>query len=542
MPTQSRLATHYPTPLFLLVAAIVAGGWWWLGQAVAMPPSPLSPGEKLYCVSYAPFRGQQTPLDSSTRIDPAQIDQDLAQLSRLANCVRSYSIEHGLDRIAEIAKRHGLKVIQGLWLSSDTEKNRQQIEGVIALAKRFPDVIQSIVVGNEVLLRGEMSVADLTNIVRGVKAQVSIPVTYADVWEFWLRSRDLVGAVDFVTIHILPYWEDFPISARYAAPHVDSIRARVAAAFPGKEILIGETGWPSAGRMREGALPSPVNQARVLHDVLTLAKARNYRVNLIEAYDQPWKRQLEGTVGGHWGLLDAYRRDTKFAWGAAVSNHPAWLWQAAGGVVLAACVFGVAVLARRRAKHETSLTRWLGIATMAGTAGLLVPWSVENVPLESLGIGGWARSLALVAVALAAPVAGSASLAIGAAIPSFACVLGRPEHRPHSPLSFAVGLLLVALTVLSLIAALALDFDPRYRDFPVAPLTAAAMPFVVLSILVARPAGTRGGAEIASAATLALSAVYVVCNEGLANWQALWFAATLIALALTLFRVRDAQS
>ena len=74
-----------------------------------------------------------------------------------------------------------------------------------------------------------------------------MPVTYADVWEYWLRNREIYDAVDFVTIHILPYWEDFPIRAKYAAAHVDSIRKRMAVAFPGKEILIGETGWPSAG-------------------------------------------------------------------------------------------------------------------------------------------------------------------------------------------------------------------------------------------------------------------------------------------------------
>ena len=111
------------------------------------------------------------------------------------------------------------------------------------------------------------------------------------------------------------------------------------AAFPDKDIFVGEFGWPSAGRMREGALPSPVNQARVIQEVVALAKRESYRVNLIEAYDQPWKRQLEGTVGGHWGLYDAYRRQAKFAWGGAVSNHPHWRWQAAGGVGLAAVVF-----------------------------------------------------------------------------------------------------------------------------------------------------------------------------------------------------------
>ena len=132
-----------------------------------------------------------------------------------------------------------------------------------------------------------------------------MPVTYADVWEFWLRNREVYDAVDFVTIHILPYWEDMPVRAKFAASHVDSIRRRMAVAFPGKEILIGETGWPSAGRMREGALPSRTNQARVVSEILDLAKREGFRVNLIEAYDQPWKRQLEGTVGGYWGLFDA---------------------------------------------------------------------------------------------------------------------------------------------------------------------------------------------------------------------------------------------
>ena len=142
--------------------------------------------------------------------------------------------------------------------------------------------------------------------------------------------------MDFVTIHILPYWEDDPVAARGAADHVDAIRKRVVENFPGKEIVIGEVGWPSAGRMREGALPSPANQARVIADVLERGKRERFRVNVIEAFDQPWKRALEGTVGGHWGLFDDATRRQKFAWGQPVSNHPHWPWQAAGGFVLAA--------------------------------------------------------------------------------------------------------------------------------------------------------------------------------------------------------------
>ena len=184
------------------------------------------------------------------------------------------------------------------------------------------------------LLRGEMTSSDLAATIRSVKSQVAVPVTYADVWEFWLRNREIYEAVDFVTIHILPYWEDFPIRARYAAAHVDAIRKQMAVAFPGKEILIGETGWPSQGRMRAGALPSRTNQARVVSEILDLAKRENFRVNLIEAYDQPWKRQLEGTVGGYWGLFDSVQRVLKYPPGEAISNFPFWKVQMGCGMAL----------------------------------------------------------------------------------------------------------------------------------------------------------------------------------------------------------------
>src|SRR6202171_2348495 len=135
-----------------------------------------------------------------------------------------------------------MKVILGFCLSSLPDLSRHETETAVALARRFPEVIQSIVVGNEVLLRGEMSVPDLVNTIRAVKAQVPMPVTYADVWEFWLRYREVAAAVDFITIHILPYWEDFPIPVQGAAAHVASIRSQLAAAFPNREILVGELG------------------------------------------------------------------------------------------------------------------------------------------------------------------------------------------------------------------------------------------------------------------------------------------------------------
>ena len=249
------------TPLALLLMSLgaIAAVWWWLATPITLARAPIDPNAKLLCVSYAPFRDAQTPLLPTTHIAPEQIAQDLAQLAKISDCVRTYSIENGLDQVPGLAAKVGLKVIQGIWLGSNRLKNLAQISTVVRLTKEYPGVITAVVVGNEVLLRGEMTTSDLAATIRSVKSQVTVPITYADVWEYWLRNREVYEAVDFVTIHILPYWEDFPIRAKYAAAHVNAIRKRMAVAFPGKEILIGETGWPSEGRMREGALPSRTN-------------------------------------------------------------------------------------------------------------------------------------------------------------------------------------------------------------------------------------------------------------------------------------------
>lgn len=529
---------RFATAVFVLVAVGILAVWAWLGASVQMPPSPFAVGQKLNCISYAPFRARQDPFGPDVPIDPRQIDDDLTQLALIANCVRTYSVDHGLDQIPEIAKRHGLKMMLGLWLSSLPDLSGKQVEVAVALANRYPDVIQAVVVGNEVLLRGEMSAPALAETIRQVKARVPMPVTYADVWEFWLRNRDLAAAVDFITIHILPYWEDFPVPARDAARHVDAIRKQVAAAFLGKEIFLGEFGWPSAGRMREGALPSRINQARTLHEVLAQARRDSYRVNVIEAYDQPWKRQLEGTVGGHWGLFDAYQRRAKFAWGARVSNHTGWRWQAAVGVALAAFAFGIAWLAARGRSLPAGL--WLRIAVGAMASGTLAGLTIENVVLESLTPGDWLRSLAWAAAALSAPVVAAAAMASGVSIPSFVRILGRSPQRPRRCLECVLGILLLLLVVFALQSALGLVFEPRYRGLPFAPLLGASIPLLVVTTLAERPRGSRPLAQRFAAGTLILAAVYIAFNESFANWQALWLCAGFAVLAVTLLRVRDA--
>jgi hypothetical protein len=305
--------------------------------------------------------------------------------------------------------------------------------------------------------------------------------------------------------------------------------------------VIGEVGWPSAGRMREGALPSPANQARVIADVLERGRREHFRVNLIEAFDQPWKRALEGTVGGHWGLLDDATREQKFVWGLPVSNHPHWRLQAAVGVGLAALVFVAAYLAQRMAgAGENNLRAWRAVALNAAVAGVLIGWTIENVPIESLDVGGWLRSLSFLALAVVVPIAVAAAMVVPVGPAEFSRIIGPKSNRARDPLTLTLGILLIVLTVLAMQSALALSFDPRYRDFPFAPLTAAALPFLLLSFLVRPAAGALSRAETVAAAVLAPCVIFIVWNETLANWQALWFAAALALVAFSLLRARAA--
>ncbi len=523
---------------FALTALAVALAWAWLGKPVQLPPSPLAAGGKLSCISYAPFRDGQDPLVPGTMVSAAQIEEDLALLSRYTDCIRTYSNANGLAEIPAIAKRHGLKMLMGLWLANNPPFNRQQIATAIELAKTYPDVISAVVVGNEVLLRGEMSVNELRAILREVKSQVSMPVTYADVWEFWLRYSDLQNDVDFVTIHILPYWEDVPLPAKAAAAHVDDIRKKVAAAIPNKEILIGEIGWPSAGRMREAARPSLSNQARVISETLDLAKRENFRVNVIEAFDQPWKRALEGSTGRYWGIFDRTTQAPKFSFSGLVSDHPDWVKQAAAGIAVAICAFAGAWFFGRGKGAATYL--WSRIAVITFLPAVLFGWTLETVPVDSIGIGGWVRMLVYAAVVAAAPVVCAVACANGRVRPAFATLLAASSERRTGLLDLALGLVFIALTLLSVETALGLVFDPRYRDIPFAPQSGAAFAFLGLMFSVPRPAGFRPAAETLAAVILTVCAIYIAIDETFANWQALWLSFGLLGLAVTLMRTRDA--
>ena len=283
-----------------------------LGQSAAwhLRVLPHSAGDatamSLPCLSYGPFRIPGTsPFDPHLIVHIAQIEADLRRIRELTACVRTYGVDHGLEHVPEIAARLGMRVMLGAWIDSDQRANRRQVDLAVDLARRYPGVVDMLIVGNEVLLRGELAPQALADLLSDARGASPVPVAYADVWEFWRRhARILASAVDVASIHVLPYWEDHPIALEAAVSHVLQIHDEMRGALAPLPVVIGETGWPAAGRMRGAARPGLPEQTLFVREILASASEQAIPMNLIEAFDQPWKQRLEGRAGGAWGVFN----------------------------------------------------------------------------------------------------------------------------------------------------------------------------------------------------------------------------------------------
>ena len=430
---------------FNFVLLITLSLWLWQqNKSIDLPDPKLPADGKLQCVSYSPYyKNGQTPLDIKTHISHEQIDQDLAKLSTQFACVRIYSVGQGLDYVPEAASKLGMKVYVGAWIGWVKKLNEKELTLAIEIANKYPDTVKALIVGNEVLLRGEQTESAMKSYILKAKSSTRVPVTYADVWEFWRKHTKLEESVDFVTVHILPYWEDQPQPIERAVDHTQNVMTLLGKTFK-KPILIGETGWPSLGRQREGSKPSQINQARYMRGFLTVADEKHWNYNLIEAFDQPWKRSLEGTAGGYWGIFDV-DMSPKFAFSGSVAERND------GKLLLYAALFGatfffaLTLKQNIRTKHHifsmTLLGALMGINTLLQAEYLAI---VCRTPQEWLMLGG----IALIGVI---------------ALISLPAYILKANKTAKNIIQFSLSMILLA----TVIANYLLSLDGRYRDFAI---------------------------------------------------------------------------
>jgi len=326
--------------------------------------------------------------DTANHMSDADIDRDMAVLAGHTGSIRTYGISDGLDHIPGIAARHNLNVNLGAWISRDAGANAQEVARAIDIVHNNPN-IKRLTIGNEALLRDDLKSADLIAFIERAKREVNIPVTTAEPWHIWLKYPELADSVDFITVHILPYWEGVPLDG--ALPYLLYRYHQLAAAFPQKHIYIGEVGWPSEGQWVKGAEPSQVNQAKFIRDFLNIATEQRLDYSIIEAFDSPWKRVIEGSVGAHWGLWN-FARQPKFAMSGSVAESTRWVQGCLISSVLALFPVQWFVRRERNLKFAGSLF-YAGL--MQAVASVLV-WAVMAAMAEKIINGNTLAWVALI--------------------------------------------------------------------------------------------------------------------------------------------------
>jgi len=346
------------TWIILLLGAVAnLTAWAWVYRAHDMPDWN---GGTLSGVSYSPYTANQDPAADDTPT-PREIERDLDILQQHTARIRTYSALGALQIVPSLAGARGIAVTAGAWIGDDTDRNRQEIASLVALANQNEN-IDRLLVGNEALLRDDISVDGLIAAIAVVQKQTAKPVGTAEPWNVWLKHPELARSVDFIGIQLLPYWEG--VSAGDAVSYLNRRMGQIAARYPDKPIVLTEIGWPSAGRAIGSARGGRIEQALFLRTFLS--QFRNLDYFVIEAFDQPWKIAIEGMAGGYWGLYDAARQ-LKFPWTGPVRERDDWpIW------ALIATLLGLLPALRcartRSSLHPRGAALLTGVSLVAGSA------------------------------------------------------------------------------------------------------------------------------------------------------------------------------
>ncbi len=322
----------------LVVAALNAVVWVGLNR----PREEVSFTDRIRAFSYSPYRQGASPMANEPP-RPEVISADMAQLVGVANEVRTYTCIDGHEKVVDAAAAAGLTVTAGAWIGPESERNERELAGAIDVADAGN--VRRLIVGNEALLRRDVTVEQMIAYLDRARAATRKPVSTAEAWHTWLEHPELAAHADFIAVHILPYWEgqDVDVALGFTREKLRLVQTR----FPGKPVVITEIGWPSDGRTFRDAVPGPSEQARFLRRFLDFARAEHIDYTLMEAYDQPWKLSLEGSVGPYWGLFDAEGRE-KFSLVAPIVPWRTWPLGLAASILLALPLF---VFVLRRTAH-----------------------------------------------------------------------------------------------------------------------------------------------------------------------------------------------
>ncbi|MFT5505522.1 MAG: exo-beta-1,3-glucanase (GH17 family) [Gammaproteobacteria bacterium] len=253
---------------------------------------------KIHGISFSPYIDGQSP---GVQIGEDQIRQRMNIIKEHCRWIRTFSCIEGNDTSAYVARTFGLKTMVGIGLSSDLEANEEEIVNGIDIGQAGNADI--LAVGNEVLLRGDLTENQLINYINRVREAVpGIPVSYVDAYFLFESHPNLVDACDLLLVNCYPFWES--CAAEYSLLYMQEMYRRACKVSNGKKVIISETGWPTTGTAFGSAEPSFENALDYFIRTYEWANAEGIEIFYFSSFDESWKVGAEGDVGAYWGLWD----------------------------------------------------------------------------------------------------------------------------------------------------------------------------------------------------------------------------------------------
>lgn len=254
---------------------------------------------KMHGICFSPYEGTQEPGDP---ILEAQVRRKLELLVPHTQWIRVFSCTQGNEIIPKLAKEYGFNTLVGAWLGEETDKNEEELQGLITLASAgYVDVAA---VGNEVMYREELEEQELIEyILRAKQALTGIPVGYVDAYYEFTNRTKITEVCDVILANCYPYWEACHID--YSLLYMKQMYYQAVQAASGKRVIITETGWPSSGDALGAAEPGYENALKYFINAQAWSQQEGIEMFYFSAFDEGWKVGAEGSVGAFWGLWDA---------------------------------------------------------------------------------------------------------------------------------------------------------------------------------------------------------------------------------------------
>jgi len=228
-----------------------------------------------------------------------QIEKRMKVVAPHTKWVRSFSCTDGNEYIPEVAKEMGLKTLVGAWIDDNLEANETEIENLIKVAKAgHADIVA---VGNECLLRGELSEDKIITYIHQVKdALPGVIVSYVDTYYQLHQSPEVIEACDVVLANCYPFWEGY--DADQSSVYLTKMYEVIKEVADNKKVIITETGWPTYGKSVDQAEPSIENMMKYFIRLKKWSEQERVEVFYFSSFDESWKARHEGDVGARWGL------------------------------------------------------------------------------------------------------------------------------------------------------------------------------------------------------------------------------------------------